>query len=51
MSRSIPIVLLGIMLSLEIDYFAGAKNILETLIGSNCAIHSGAIIGADGFGF
>jgi UDP-3-O-[3-hydroxymyristoyl] glucosamine N-acyltransferase len=23
----------------------------KTLIGSNCAIHSGAIIGADGFGF
>jgi UDP-3-O-[3-hydroxymyristoyl] glucosamine N-acyltransferase len=23
----------------------------ETLIGNNCAIHSGAIIGDDGFGF
>jgi UDP-3-O-[3-hydroxymyristoyl] glucosamine N-acyltransferase len=31
--------------------FAGAKIYSETQIGSNCTIHSGAIIGADGFGF
>jgi UDP-3-O-[3-hydroxymyristoyl] glucosamine N-acyltransferase len=31
--------------------FAGAKIYSETNIGSNCTIHSGAIIGADGFGF
>ena len=31
--------------------FAGTKIYSETVIGSNCTIHSGAIIGADGFGF
>jgi UDP-3-O-[3-hydroxymyristoyl] glucosamine N-acyltransferase len=31
--------------------FAGTKIYSETIIGSNCSIHSGAIIGADGFGF
>jgi len=31
--------------------FAGAKIYSETVIGKNCSIHSGAIIGADGFGF
>ena len=31
--------------------FSGAKIYSETEIGENCAIHSGAIIGADGFGF
>ena len=31
--------------------FAGAKIYSETVIGNDCVIHSGAIIGADGFGF
>ncbi|MFY0482989.1 UDP-3-O-(3-hydroxymyristoyl)glucosamine N-acyltransferase [Flavobacterium sp. PLA-1-15] len=31
--------------------FAGARIYSETIIGNYCAIHSGAIIGADGFGF
>jgi UDP-3-O-[3-hydroxymyristoyl] glucosamine N-acyltransferase len=31
--------------------FAGAKIYSETLIGNNCVIHSGVILGADGFGF
>jgi len=31
--------------------FAGAKIYSETVIGKNCMIHSGAIIGADGFGY
>lgn len=31
--------------------FAGAKIYSETIIGNNCVIHSGAIVGADGFGF
>lgn len=31
--------------------FAGAKIYSETIIGNNCVIHSGVIIGADGFGF
>ena len=31
--------------------FAGAKIYSESLIGNACVIHSGAIIGADGFGF
>ena len=31
--------------------FAGAKIYSETQIGSDCVIHSGVILGADGFGF
>ncbi|RZJ51652.1 MAG: UDP-3-O-(3-hydroxymyristoyl)glucosamine N-acyltransferase [Flavobacterium sp.] len=31
--------------------FAGAKIYSETIIGNFCTIHSGTIIGADGFGF
>lgn len=31
--------------------FAGAKVYSETVIGKDCVIHSGVIIGADGFGF
>ena len=41
--------------NVEIDdnviVFAGAKIYSETVIGKNCMIHSGAIIGADGFGY
>src|SRR5690625_7498507 len=31
--------------------FAGVKLYSETQIGKNCIIHSGVIMGADGFGF
>lgn len=31
--------------------FAGAKIYSETVIGKNCIIHSGVIVGSDGFGF
>ncbi|MEM9142312.1 MAG: UDP-3-O-(3-hydroxymyristoyl)glucosamine N-acyltransferase [Bacteroidota bacterium] len=31
--------------------FAGAKIYSETVIGNRCVVHSGVIIGADGFGF
>lgn len=31
--------------------FAGVKVYSETIIGNHCTIHSGCIIGADGFGF
>ena len=31
--------------------FAGAKIYSESIIGNNCVVHSGVIIGADGFGF
>ncbi|WP_411030842.1 UDP-3-O-(3-hydroxymyristoyl)glucosamine N-acyltransferase [Spongiimicrobium sp. 3-5] len=31
--------------------YAGAKIYSESIIGKNCVIHSGVIIGADGFGF
>lgn len=31
--------------------FAGAKIYSESIIGEHCVIHSGAILGADGFGF
>lgn len=32
-------------------FFAGVRIYSETVIGSNCTIHSGTIIGSDGFGF
>ena len=35
----------------DVSIFAGAKIYSETIIGDSCIIHSGAIIGADGFGF
>ncbi|PIF01252.1 MAG: UDP-3-O-(3-hydroxymyristoyl)glucosamine N-acyltransferase [Maribacter sp.] len=35
----------------NVTIFAGAKIYSETIIGKNCTIHSGAIIGADGFGY
>ncbi|WP_367752962.1 UDP-3-O-(3-hydroxymyristoyl)glucosamine N-acyltransferase [Flavobacterium sp. WC2421] len=35
----------------NVTIFAGAKIYSETEIGNNCTIHSGVIIGADGFGF
>ncbi len=31
--------------------FAGVKVYSETIIGKNCKIHSGSVIGSDGFGF
>ncbi|MDP3352498.1 MAG: UDP-3-O-(3-hydroxymyristoyl)glucosamine N-acyltransferase [Flavobacteriaceae bacterium] len=31
--------------------FSGAKIYSETEIGANCTIHSGAVLGSDGFGF
>ncbi|WP_019038657.1 UDP-3-O-(3-hydroxymyristoyl)glucosamine N-acyltransferase [Psychroflexus tropicus] len=34
-----------------VTIFPGSKIYSETQIGSHCTIHSGAIIGADGFGF
>jgi UDP-3-O-[3-hydroxymyristoyl] glucosamine N-acyltransferase len=30
---------------------SGTKIYEQTIIGNNCAIHSGSVIGADGFGF
>ncbi|MBD1262483.1 UDP-3-O-(3-hydroxymyristoyl)glucosamine N-acyltransferase [Maribacter polysiphoniae] len=35
----------------NVTIFAGARIYSETVIGKNCMIHSGAIIGADGFGY
>jgi len=35
----------------DVIIYAGAKIYSETIIGRNCVIHSGAIIGADGFGY
>ncbi len=32
-------------------FFAGARIYSETEIGNNCTIHSGTIVGSDGFGF
>ena len=31
--------------------FSGAKIYSETVIGNNCVLHSGVVIGSDGFGF
>ena len=31
--------------------FAGARICSETIIGTNCTIHAGAVIGSDGFGY
>ena len=36
---------------INVTIFAGAKIYSESIIGNNCVIHSGAVIGADGFGF
>lgn len=35
----------------DVLIFPGAKIYSETIIGNNCVIHGGVIIGADGFGF
>lgn len=35
----------------DVTVFSGAKIYSETSIGNNCVIHSGAVLGADGFGF
>ncbi|MBT8313028.1 MAG: UDP-3-O-(3-hydroxymyristoyl)glucosamine N-acyltransferase [Maribacter sp.] len=35
----------------DVIIFAGAKIYSETVIGKSCMIHSGAVIGADGFGY
>jgi len=35
----------------DVVIFAGAKIYSETKIGNNCVVHSGVILGADGFGF
>lgn len=35
----------------DVTIFSGAKIYSETIIGHNCVINSGVIVGADGFGF
>ncbi len=35
----------------DVTVYAGAKIYSETVIGSHCVVHSGVILGADGFGF
>ncbi|KIX22830.1 UDP-3-O-(3-hydroxymyristoyl) glucosamine N-acyltransferase [Flavobacterium sp. 316] len=32
-------------------FFAGVRIYSETIIGNNCTVHSGSIVGSDGFGF
>ena len=48
-----PNVYIGDNVTIEdnVIIFAGAKVLSESLIGQGCTIHSGAIIGSDGFGF
>lgn len=35
----------------NVIFFPGVKIYSESIVGDNCVIHSGAIVGADGFGF
>lgn len=35
----------------DVTFFAGAKIYSDSIIGNRCVIHSGVIIGSDGFGF
>ncbi|MBE9490137.1 MAG: UDP-3-O-(3-hydroxymyristoyl)glucosamine N-acyltransferase, partial [Bacteroidetes bacterium] len=48
-----PNVFIGDNVSIGSDttIFAGAKIYSESQIGNNCTVHSGVIIGSDGFGF
>ena len=41
----------NVLIGDDVVVFAGAKIYSESIIGNSCVIHSGAIIGADGFGF
>ena len=41
----------NVLIGDDVVVFAGAKIYSESIIGKSCVIHSGAIIGADGFGF
>jgi len=41
----------NVVIKNNVTVFAGAKIYSETEIGNNCTIHSGTIIGSDGFGF
>ena len=41
----------NVVISDNVTVFAGAKIYSETIIGKDSVIHSGAIVGADGFGF
>lgn len=41
----------NVIIGNDVTIFAGCKIYSETQIGSQCTLHSGAIIGADGFGF
>ncbi|MDC7993607.1 UDP-3-O-(3-hydroxymyristoyl)glucosamine N-acyltransferase [Altibacter sp. HG106] len=41
----------NVTLGNNVTVFAGAKIYSESVIGNHCVIHSGAIVGADGFGF
>ena len=41
----------NVLIGNDVVVFAGAKIYSESIIGNKCVIHSGAIIGADGFGF
>lgn len=41
----------NVVMGNNVIVFAGAKIYSDSIIGNECVIHSGAIIGADGFGF
>lgn len=52
-SKIYPQVYIGdnVKIGNNVTLFAGVKVYHDTVIGDNCIVHSGAVLGADGFGF
>lgn len=52
-SKIYPHVYIGenVQIGENVTIFAGVKLYHDTVIGDNCIIHAGAVLGADGFGF
>ena len=52
-SKIYPHVYIGddVKIGENVTLFAGVKIYHDTIIGNNCTLHSGAVLGADGFGF
>lgn len=52
-SKVYPHVYIGenVQIGANVTLFAGVRIYHDTVIGDNCIVHSGAVLGADGFGF
>lgn len=52
-SKIYPQVYVGenVQIGENVTLFAGVRIYHDTVIGNNCIVHSGAVLGADGFGF